>query len=149
MRGASLAVALLVLAAGAAGGLQAAANGQLGRRLGTPEATLISIGISFTLVSIAFLAVRRGGGALSEITTVPAVLLVGGVCGVVIVFVTAFAPGRLGVLATIALLIAGQLVAGALIDAQGWLGVRRVPLSALRVVGIALTAVGALMTLRR
>jgi transporter family-2 protein len=149
VRGASLAVALLVLAGGAAGGIQAAANGQLGRRIGTLEATLVSVGISFCIVAAGFAVARHGAGSLGELQAVPRRLLVGGVCGAGIVFVTVFAPIRVGVTATIALFIAGQLVGAAVIDAHGWLGTPRVPLSALRLAGVVLTAVGALLTLRR
>jgi transporter family-2 protein len=66
-----------------------------------------------------------------------------------IVLTLTFAPPRLGTFATIALLISGQLVVGALIDAFGLLGSDRIPLTATRVAGLVLLAGGAALTLRR
>jgi transporter family-2 protein len=59
-----------------------------------------------------------------------------------------FAGPRIGALATIALLIAGQLVMGVVIDHFGLFGVERISISATRIVGVVLLSVGALLVLR-
>ncbi len=56
---------------------------------------------------------------------------------------------RIGTFSTVALLIAGQLLAGALIDAFGLLGSPRIPVTPARVAGLVLVAAGAALTLRR
>jgi len=56
---------------------------------------------------------------------------------------------RIGTTATIALLVAGQLVAGTVIDRFGLFGFERIALSGPRVLGIALLAAGAALTLKR
>lgn len=56
---------------------------------------------------------------------------------------------RIGSFATIGLLIAGQLAAGAVIDALGLFGLARIPVTATRSVGLALLAAGAVLVLKR
>jgi transporter family-2 protein len=69
--------------------------------------------------------------------------------GVLIVLTITFAGSRLGVAATVGILIAGQLAMGALIDRFGFFGVEKVAISWPRLLGIALLAAGAALTLRR
>jgi transporter family-2 protein len=69
--------------------------------------------------------------------------------GVVVVLTITVVTPRIGVTATIGLLIAGQLAMGAAIDRYGWFGVERVPLTWLRVLGVLLLAAGAVLALRR
>jgi transporter family-2 protein len=69
--------------------------------------------------------------------------------GVVIVLTITFAGARIGVAATVGILIAGQLAMGAAIDRFGLFGAERVAIAWPRVLGIALLAVGAALTLRR
>ena len=76
-------------------------------------------------------------------------LWLGGLFGAVIVLAIAYAPPRIGTFATVALLIAGQLAAGALIDAFGWFGSPRIPVTATRAAGLLLVAAGAALTLKR
>ncbi len=51
-------------------------------------------------------------------------MLTGGVMGMLIVFTVTYAGPRIGVAATVGILIAGQLVMGAAIDRWGLLGSR-------------------------
>jgi transporter family-2 protein len=74
---------------------------------------------------------------------------VGALTGVFIVIAVTVTGPRIGVVATSALLIAGQLGAAVLIDRFGWFGIDRVTVSPLRAVGIVLLVVGAVLTLRR
>jgi transporter family-2 protein len=69
--------------------------------------------------------------------------------GVLIVFAITFAGPRVGTTATVALLIAGQLVAASVIDRLGWFGVERITLGWARVAGLVLLVVGAALTLRK
>jgi transporter family-2 protein len=65
-----------------------------------------------------------------------------------ILFTLTFAPPRIGTFATVALMIAGQLIAGAAIDAFGWLGTERIPVTLTRVAGLVLLTAGAALTLK-
>jgi transporter family-2 protein len=76
-------------------------------------------------------------------------MLTGGALGAMIVFSITIAGPRIGTTAVVALLIAGQLVAATVIDRFGWFGFDRVALEWPRILGIALLAVGAALTLRR
>jgi len=136
------------LAAGIAGAAQAAVSGALGRRVGTIGSAGLGVVLAAILVVALALVLGRGGSIAAAIHQ-PSWLWLGGLFGAVIVLAIAYAPPRIGTFATVALLIAGQLAAGALIDAFGWLGSPRIPVTVTRVAGLLLVAAGAALTLRR
>jgi len=127
---------LMSFVAGLGGAAQASIPGALGKRVGSlPAAAFGGILAAVLLVGLATLTGRGG-----DIT---------GVFGAGIVLTLASAPQRIGTFATVALMIAGQLIAGAAIDAFGWLGNERIPVTASRVIGLTLLTAGAALTLRR
>ena len=136
------------LGAGIAGAAQAAISGVLGRRVGTIGSAGFGVVLAAILVIALALALGRGGSIFAAVHQ-PAWLWLGGLFGAVIVLAIAYAPPRIGTFATVALLIAGQLAAGALIDAFGWFGSPRIPVTAARAAGLLLVAAGAALTLRR
>ena len=73
----------------------------------------------------------------------------GGVMGLTVVFTITFAQPRIGATATIGILIAGQLVMGAVIDRFGFFGVDQIGISWPRGLGIGLLGVGAALSLVR
>ena len=79
----------------------------------------------------------------------PKWLWLGALLGTFIVFTITLVSPRIGTTATIALLVAGQLAAGAAIDRFGLFGFERIALGWPRALGIALLAAGAALTLRR
>jgi transporter family-2 protein len=76
-------------------------------------------------------------------------MLLGGVMGLVIVLSITYAGPRIGITATVGILIAGQLAMGAAIDRWGLFGSDRIALHWPRLLGIALLAVGAALSLRK
>jgi transporter family-2 protein len=66
-----------------------------------------------------------------------------------VVFSITFAQPRIGATTTIGILIAGQLAMGAAIDRWGLFGSDRIALHWPRVLGIALLAAGAALSLRK
>ena len=88
---------------------------------------------------------RRRGGAFRT----PAWMWLGGVMGLTVVLAITFAQPRIGATATIGILIAGQLVMGAVIDRFGLFGAERIDISAPRAVGIVLLGIGAALSLVR
>jgi bacterial/archaeal transporter family-2 protein len=141
--------AALALAAGLAGSVQAAVMGRLGERVGSVEAVAWATLLSVVLATAALLVVRGGLGGLADAWQAPKWLWLGAVMGTFIVFTITFASPRIGTAATIGLLVAGQLVAGAVIDRYGLFGFERIALSWPRALGIRLLAVGAVLTLKR
>jgi transporter family-2 protein len=147
MTGTRLAI-VFSLAAGIGGAAQASISGALGRRVGTVGAAGFGVVLAAILVVALALVLGRGGSVAAAIHE-PQWLWLGGLFGAMIVLVIAYAPPRIGTFATVALLIAGQLAAGALIDAFGWLGSPRIPVTVTRAAGLLLVAAGAALTLKR
>jgi transporter family-2 protein len=135
-------------AAGLAGAAQASVSGALGKRVGSVQAAAFAAILTALLLFGLALVTGRAGG-LTDVFRQPAWLLTSGVFGAGIVLTLAYAPPRIGTFATVALLIAGQLVAGAAIDAFGWLGGERIPITVSRVMGLVLLTAGAALTLKR
>jgi transporter family-2 protein len=138
----------LSLVAGVAGSVQVAVSGAFGRRIGVLEATGFGSVVGTLLVLALVLVAGRIGG-IADGFRQPPWLWIGGVMGAIVVTTITFAAPRIGTFATIGLLIAGQLAMGVLIDAAGLFGLERIPLSAARLVGLALLAGGALLVLKR
>lgn len=144
------AAVLACLFAGVAAATQAALAGALGRRVGVLSATaLVAMAGTVLILGFALVATRGAEGIAAGVRLPAWRWLVPGVFGAVVLTTFTFAPPRIGVFATFALLIAGQLVASALIDATGLFGVDRVPLGALRIAGLALLLAGALLIPKR
>ena len=149
MSGGTGLAAALALTAGLAGSVQAAVMGRFGERVGIVEALTWATVLSVVLAVAALLLVRGGLGGLSEVWHAPRWLWLGAVMGTFIVFTITFASPRIGTAATIGLLVAGQLAAGAVIDRFGLFGFERIAFTWPRALGIVLLAVGALLTLKR
>lgn len=148
MSGSGVAVGLSVLA-GLAGAVQVAVMSQLGGRISVAGAlafaTLATAVASFILLMIA----RRSVAAYVDAFHQPWWTLLGGLLGLLIVFTITYAGPRIGTAPTVGILIAGQLVMGAAIDRWGLFGSERIALHWPRVMGIALLAIGSVLSLRK
>ena len=144
----SLAVFLATIA-GLAGSVQVAVMGRFGGRVGVLEALSFSTAVQLVLSLVLLLAVRQGVGGLAHLGRTPAWMWIGGLMGLTVVTSITFAQPRLGAPATIGILIAGQLVMGAVIDRFGLFGVDQIGISPTRAVGIALLGIGAALSLVR
>jgi transporter family-2 protein len=140
---------VLSLTAGLAGSVQAAVMGKLGERVGTFEAVAFSAVVAITAGFGALLVARQGVGALGGAFRQPWWLWTGGAASAFIVLTVTVASPRLGVAATIGLVIAGNLVMAAAIDRFGLLGFDRIALHWPRLTGIVLLAAGAALSLRK
>ncbi len=141
--------ATLAVAAGLAGSIQVAVMSALGKRIGVVEALGFSAVLTAVLAVVVLLLFRGSLGGFARAVHQPWWMLLGGVMGLVIVFTVTYAGPRIGVAATVGILIAGQLVAGAAIDRWGLLGSPRIPLHWPRLLGLALLAAGAALSLRK
>ena len=144
----SAAVGLTVLA-GLAGSIQVAVMGRFGGRIGVIEALTFATCIQLVLSLGILLVARLGMGGLGDAFRAPAWMWLGGVMGLTVVFTITFAQPRIGATATIGILIAGQLVMGAVIDRYGFFGVDQIGMSWPRALGIGLLGVGAALSLVR
>jgi transporter family-2 protein len=143
-----LAVLLAVLG-GLCGSVQVAVMGRFGGRVGVLEALAFSTAIQL-VVSVAVLLAARGGiGGLRHVGATPAWMWIGGLMGFTVVTSITFAQPRLGATAVIGILIAGQLVMGAVIDRFGLFGVEQIGISPARALGIGLLGIGAALSLVR
>ena len=140
---------VLAVAAGLAGSVQVAVMGRFGDRVGVLEALAFATGVQLVLSLAILLLARLGPGGLGGAFRAPPWLWLGGVMGLTVVVAITFAQPRIGATATIGILIAGQLVMGAVIDRFGLFGVDPIGISWPRALGIGLLAVGAGLSLAR
>ncbi len=119
---------------------------RLGERIGVLEAlafsTAVTAALAFVILVLAHHSVRGFERAVHQ----PWWMLLGGVMGLIIVLSITYAGPRIGVAATVGILIAGQLVMGAAIDRWGLFGSEKIALHWPRVLGIVLLAAGAALT---
>jgi bacterial/archaeal transporter family-2 protein len=134
---------------GLAGAIQAAVMGELGERVGVAPALTFAVAVSLVCALGVLLVWERSFAGVRAAVDQPWWLWVGGVMSVFIVLGITVATPRIGVAATIGIVIAGNLVMAALIDQYGLLGQEQVAISGLRLVGLALLAAGAALSLVR
>jgi transporter family-2 protein len=146
--GTAVAVAVTALA-GVAGSVQVAVMGRFGERVGTLEAFAFATAVTALLAVGALLAARRSLAGYGTAVEAPVWMWTGGLWGFFVVLTITFVTPRLGATATIGLLIAGQLAMGAVIDRFGLFGLERIGIGWPRLLGIALLAVGAALSLKK
>ena len=138
---------LLGIASGAFIAIQAPINSQLARGLGLPVAAAAFSFLSGAIVlGLATLVVTRGQG-ISLDWKAPATNNqgAGGVLGGAYVTISTILIPRIGAAALMAFLVAGQLLAGMLLDRVGFLGMAVREVSLGRVAGAVLLLAGALL----
>jgi transporter family-2 protein len=139
----------LAVTAGLAGSIQVALMSRLGERIGVLEALAFSTALTAAIACVVLLLARHSVAGFERAVHQPWWMLLGGVMGLIIVFAITYAGPRIGVAATVGILIAGQLAMGAAIDRWGLFGSDRIALHWPRVLGIALLAVGAALSLKK
>ena len=139
----------LAVLAGLAGSVQVAVMGRFGSRIGVVEALVFATCVQLVFSLAILLVARLGTGGLGGAFRAPVWMWAGGLMGLIVVFTITFAQPRIGATATIGILIAGQLVMGAVIDRFGLFGVDQIAISWPRALGIALLGVGAALSLSK
>ncbi len=122
---------------------------RLGERIGVVEALAFATLLTAVAAFVGLLVVRRSVEGYVRALHQPWWMLTGGLLGLLIVFTVTYAGPRIGVTATVGILIAGQLVMGAAIDRFGLFGSQKILLHWPRLTGIALLAAGAALSLRK
>ncbi len=140
---------MLAVAAGLAGSIQVALMSRLGERIGVLEALGFSTALTAGIAVVILAAAHHSLDGFAQAVHQPWWMLLGGVMGLIIVLSITYAGPRIGITATVGILIAGQLAMGAAIDRWGLFGSERIALHWPRVLGIALLAAGAALSLRK
>jgi len=141
-------VVVLAIVAGVAGSVQVAVMSKLGDRVGVFGALAWATTLTALLAVALMLVARQGFGEFAAAARQPVWLWSGALMSLVIVLAITLAGSRIGVIATISVLLAGQFAAAAAIDRYGLLGADRIDVSWWRVLGIVLLAIGAGLTLK-
>ena len=139
---------VFVVAAGAAVGAQAPMNGALGSVVGSWQAALVNFAVGLVILTVIVAVAAGGFGGLREIPDAPWWALLGGACGVAVVTSSIFAVGHLGAGGVTAAVVAGQLTASVVIDRLGLFGVTERPVTAGKLLGVALLALGVYLIVR-
>jgi transporter family-2 protein len=144
-----LVLVLLGLAAGAVLPVQAGVNAAIREHLGRPEwATFVNFAVgSVALAGWLFLQ-RSPVPTLAQAARAPWWSWTGGLLGAFYVTVIILLTPRLGVAATLALAIAGQLGAALALDHFGLLGLAVRPFGPTKALGAALLAAGVFLVRR-
>lgn len=139
----------LAVVAGVAGSVQVAVMSKLGDRVGIFGAVAWAATLTAVLAVAVLLVAKQSLGSFVEAARQPVWLWSGAAMSVIIVLGITLAGSRIGVIATVSVLLAGQFAAGAMIDQYGLLGAERVPVNWVRIFGIVLLGIGAVLTLKR
>jgi bacterial/archaeal transporter family-2 protein len=144
---AGLVPAMLGLLAGAFIAVQAPINAELSRGLGMPVAAAAAsfVAGAIVLASISALLVGTQGVSIAWRAPQPWMFVAGGCLGAAYVTIALILTPRLGAAATMAFIVAGQLLAGMLVDRLGLLGVAVREISLGRIAGAALLLAGAVL----
>jgi thiamine biosynthesis protein ThiS len=160
---------LLTFGAGAAAATQVLVNGSMSEQRGAPEALMVSVTVTFGAVVLVMSGRYLAGGGLNlRVPTDPLLYLLplvvvavlafaglmrgfewyhflGGLAGALIVFTVAVAGPRIGIAATSAALVSGQMCAAIVYDHLGLLEQVKDPIDALKVLGTLLIVGGVLL----
>jgi transporter family-2 protein len=136
----TLFTAVIGIIGGFAVGVQTPIMGVMSGRIGGASGSLI-VHLSGTVAS-ALLVWARGGENLGNWRQLPWYVAISGVFGLVLYLTLSHTFPRVGGVASVMLIIVGQLVMGMLVDHFGWLGapVRSVDATRLLAVGLMLLA---------
>ena len=140
----------VVLTAGVGGliALQAPINSMLGKTIGSFQAAFVSFAIGTILLLVIASLARGGLGTVPEARSLPWYYLSGGVLGAAYVTTVLVTVRELGAGPVVAATIAGQLTTSVIIDQLGVLGLPKDPVTAGKLVGVALLAVGVYLIVR-
>ncbi len=137
---------LIGLIGGAAVGIQSPIAGAMGQRVGGAAGSVI-VHLSGLILSVVLLVVR-GGERIRDWAGLPWYMLGAGGLGVILYLTINVTLPRLGSTMMVTLIIIGQLVVGILVDHFGWFGVPVHPISAGRLLGVAILLVGGYLIAR-
>jgi transporter family-2 protein len=121
--------------------------GELGGRTGIFPALAFSGVVSVVLGLALLLVARQSLRGLGDVARQPVWLWTGGALSVLIILAITVASPRIGLAATIGIIIAFNLCVAALIDRFGWFGFDQIAITWARLLGLVLLGAGAALSL--
>jgi transporter family-2 protein len=137
----------LAVAAGAAGAFQTASNSALMMRSTLGAALFLNTSVVW-VATAALLLATGGPRTLSALPGAPWHHYVGGLCGFAVIAMITLVFPRLGAAVALALMVLGQGTVALIIDHYGLWGMRTVPVTGGRMLGVGFIVLGVLL-LRR
>ncbi len=125
--------------AGIASGVQGPANASVSRSWDLTRSVLLNGAIVFVVALLGFLVLRKPPASDRN---PPLAHCIGGLCGVTVIAVAAFATPRIGPAVYTTVLLLGMMTASVAVDHFGWFGLPEVRVSWPRIAGLALIAAG-------
>ncbi|MEW6227631.1 MAG: DMT family transporter [Bacillota bacterium] len=138
---------LIALVAGVSMAVQGSMNTRLGKVVGQWEAIFVVHVVGLVGVSVLLFVLQIGRGDLGRITKGPWYAPLGGLIGVLIVWGVVASIPKLGVAVATTSIIVGQVLTALLIDHFGLFGLRAIPFTWLKGLGLLLLAAGAKLLL--
>lgn len=139
---------LIVLAvlAGMVLPLQAGINASLAKYLSSPgQAALVSFLTGFLVMIVFCFASRQNFPSVKQLSAAPPHILIGGFLGGLMVMTTIILAPKIGAVALVSSLLAGQLICSVVLDHHGWVGYPVHPVNGMRIIGILLLVAGVYM----
>jgi bacterial/archaeal transporter family-2 protein len=137
---------IVALVAGAVLPVQTAVNNKMAVTVGSPVlGALVSFAVGTLSILVYSLASGESIASLTSSKGAPAIAWIGGLLGAFFVTATIILMPRIGVAMTISLIIAGQLITALAMDHFGLLGLEVRQVTPLRVVGVVLVGLGAVL----
>jgi len=138
---------LIMFLVGAISAMQPPVNALLAGRSSGLTAALISFSVGTAVLLVAALGTRSL--TFHELGGTSWWWFAGGLMGVALVYASLRIVPILGSAGVLSAAVAGQLTGALLIDHFGWFGLPHSPISAIRLLGVALLVIGALLVVRR
>lgn len=133
---------LLAVSGGFAMSVQSPTNTALSEYIGNFRATCVSFGGG--LILLALITLAFGTGDMTMLTQAEWWALLGGIYGASVVLIITFAAPVLGIALLLTIIMFGQIIMSALIDAFGWFGTPTAIVTPLRIAGCIVVAIGIL-----
>ena len=126
--------------------IQVGVNAELAKYINSPIlAALVSFLVGGVCLILGTLMFKVPLPTLNQVTSLPTWLWGGGMIGAAVVLGSIMAGPKIGALALVSLLLAGQLVVSILIDHYGWLGFPIQKMNIQRFLGVLLLVGGFLL----
>ncbi len=138
---------ILTAMAGGLVAMQAPINSKLGKAVGTFPAATVSFAIGLVLL-MGIVVLAGDANRLADARHVTWWYLLGGALGAAYVSTVLVSVRTLGAGGVTAATIAGQLTLSLVVDQLGWLGVTKQPITALKLLGVAMLAGGVYLIVR-
>jgi len=139
-------IILIGITGGVAVGLQSPMASMLTQKLGFFESAFI-VHIGGAIIALTPLLIYSGG-KLSQWRSVPWYTLGAGVFGLIVIAAISYMIPRVGVAASVTTVVAGQVLAGAVIDHFGLLESTIRPMDLTRAIGLAVVLFGVWLTVK-